>query len=396
MSGASVHDGASASEPGVDGSGAQPQGDAVSGASGTSTDEAWQEEYLEALNTEHDDAILFVARHLVDVGTATSARGVAVDLAGMEVELRGPDGTVRHRIDFPEPLPDPAWVNGAMMGLLGQARAADPDAPLTSVELEIADLNGIRTYVTQVVATAEVNPKLRQLTLGGGDLARFDPASPDAFVYLLAPPPGRTELTIDTSFTWEQVALMPPEEQPVGAYYTVRRWRPEVAEVDLLVVLHDDAGPGAAWASTAEAGAPAALWGPRTHYEPPAGTDWLLLVADETALPGAASIIEQRPEGMPVVVVAEVGDESVRQELPEGPDVTVHWVHRDGAAPGTSLAIVDAVRALEWPAGTPYVWGGGESRIFTRIRKHLRNERGLPREAVSLVAYWRHATGAAS
>ena len=43
---------------------------------------------------------------------------------------------------------------------------------------------------------------------------------------------------------------MPPEEQPVGAYYTVRAWRPEVAELDILFVLHGD-GPASAWAARA-------------------------------------------------------------------------------------------------------------------------------------------------
>lgn len=41
-------------------------------------------------------------------------------------------------------------------------------------------------------------------------------------------------------------------------------------------------------------------------------------------------------------------------------------------------------------AGT-YVWGGGESRSTTGVRRIVRNQWGLPRDAVSLVAYWRHA-----
>ena len=41
--------------------------------------------------------------------------------------------------------------------------------------------------------------------------------------------------------------------------------------------------------------------------------------------------------------------------------------------------------------GATYVWGGGESRIMTAIRKHVRRGWGLPREQVSLTPYWRHA-----
>jgi NADPH-dependent ferric siderophore reductase len=75
--------------------------------------------------------------------------------------------------------------------------------------------------------------------------------------------------------------------------------------------------------------------------------------------------------------------------------VEVTWLHRDGAPPGTTDLLADAVRALPWPGGTPYVWGGGESRAMTAVRRHVRREVGLAREAVTLVAYWRHAAHAA-
>ena len=82
-----------------------------------------------------------------------------------------------------------------------------------------------------------LHPHLRQITFGGGDLATFSPAGPDTFLYLLLPPPGRTELTIDQSFSWEAHAQLPDEDKPVGAYYTLRHWRPVVQELDMLCVL---------------------------------------------------------------------------------------------------------------------------------------------------------------
>ena len=44
---------------------------------------------------------------------------------------------------------------------------------------------------------------------------------------------------------------MPDEEKPLGAYYTLRAWRPEVLELDMLFVLHGDSGPSSAWAARA-------------------------------------------------------------------------------------------------------------------------------------------------
>jgi NADPH-dependent ferric siderophore reductase len=180
----------------------------------------------------------------------------------------------------------------------------------------------------------------------------------------------------------------------LGAYYTLRRWRPEAQELDILCVLHADAGPASAWAERARPGDPVALWGPRTAYTPPPGTDWYLLVADETGLPAVAAILESLPDGTTARVFAEVASEDERQQLPESPSFEVTWLHRDGAPAGTTTLLADAVRAMPWPGGTPYVWGGGESRTMTQVRKYVRRSIGLDRAAVSLVAYWRHAAHA--
>ena len=208
---------------------------------------------------------------------------------------------------------------------------------------------------------------------------------------MLAPPPGRSELTIDAGFTWEQYATMSPDERPVGAYYTVRRWRPETAELDMLFVLHGIEGAAAAWAARAEEGDPVALWGPRSAFDPPADTDWFLLVADDTGLPAVAAILESLPGGTPVRIVAEVDGEDDQQPLPFVEGVEVQWCYRHGAPAGTTTLLVDAVRSMAWPTGNAYAWGGAESRCITAVRRHVRTERGLRPEAVSMTGYWRHA-----
>ena len=267
--------------------------------------------------------------------------------------------------------------------------------PLPEAERAMQEIDELRTFLTNVVAVREVHPHLRQITFGGGDLSTFSPAGPDTFLYVLLPPPGRRELTIDQSFSWEAHAQMPEEDKPVGAYYTLRRWRPEEQEIDMLFVLHGDTGTGSAWAGRARPGDPVALWGPRTAYDPPPDTDWYLLAADETGLPAVAGILESLPEGTVARVFAEVDNPGERQELPTGSSFDVTWLYRDGAPAGTTTLLADALRAMPWPGGTPYAWGGGESRAMTAVRRYVRQEVGLSREQVSLVAYWRHATHAA-
>jgi NADPH-dependent ferric siderophore reductase len=251
------------------------------------------------------------------------------------------------------------------------------------------DYDAIPTHVTRVVAAERIGPAFRRLTLGGGGLERFASIAPDEFVYVLLPPPGRTELTIGTDFSWTGYYVMAEADRPIGAYYTVRAHRPDAGELDVDVFLHDEPGPASGWAATAAPGDPVALWGPRTAWRPPPDVDWWLLAADETALPATARILEALPPGAVVRAFVEAADEQVAATLPAGPQVQVTWLPRHHAHGPHDGRIADAVRAAALPPGRPYAWGGGESRGMTALRKHLRREVGLAREQVSLLAYWR-------
>jgi len=349
---------------------------------------------IERFNADFADTVLMVTRNLGGFPEATDCELVGIDPEGLDSKVTDPAGVHDLRLDFNIPVEVPDHLTSALFDLIERARDASGDTGQTSAEREAAALAAIGTHLTEVVAVSDVHPHLRQITFGGGDLATtFDPVGPDCFFYVLLPPPGRTELGIDQTFTWEAHARMPVEDQPVGAYYTLRAWRPEKAELDIWMVLHgegDHAGPASSWAARAQVGDKVALWGPRTAFHPPDGTDHLVLVGDETGLPAIAGIIDWMPDGMTATVLAEVAEESERQELPSRAGVDVIWLHREGAEAGTTSLLADAARALPPLPESTYVWGGGESKAMTAVRRHVRNDRGLDRESVALVAYWRH------
>lgn len=221
-------------------------------------------------------------------------------------------------------------------------------------------IEAIPTHVTAVAGTEQISDRFVRVTFRGG-LDGYRPLGPDQFVYLLLPPPGREELTIGTDFRWSLYDAMPEADRPVGAYYTVRQHRPEAGEIDCDVFLHDPAGPASSWAAAVQPGAPAALWGPRTAWSPPADTARWLLVADETGWPAQQAALEVLPDGADVITLLDRPDR-----------------------------LLDAVRGLELdPVGT-YAWGGAERRAMGAIRRHLRRERGLAREQVSMTPYWTH------
>jgi NADPH-dependent ferric siderophore reductase len=352
-------------------------------------------ELLPSLNTDYEDSLVFVARVLAGRRSATAARVTALDRNGADLLVTDPTGEHQERLVYANPIDDPTELTTELFGLVVRAREVSGEEGTTSAERVMAEMRGIRTFVTEVAAVEDVHPHLRRITFAGGDLAGFAPLGPDTFLYLLLPPPGRTELTVDQSFSWETVGDMPEGDQPVGAYYTVRAWRPERAEIDMLFVLHGDVGPASAWAHRARPGDPVALWGPRSAYHPPPETDWHLLVADETGLPAIGAICESLPPGAKVQAIVEVTDEYDELPLDCAADVDVRWIHRGSAAVGTTTLLVDAIRELAFPEGEQvYAWGAGEIRAMNELRDHLRRTRGLAKHQVSVLGYWRHSNHA--
>lgn len=244
----------------------------------------------------------------------------------------------------------------------------------------------IPTHVTTVLQTTPLGNGFVRVTFGGG-LDRFRAVGPDQFVYVLLPPPGRRDLTVDTTFSWSDHHTMSEKDRPVGAYYTVRHHRPASGEIDCDVFLHEPAGAASAWAAAAAPGDVAALWGPRTAWAPPQPTDRYLLVADETGIPATAAVLESLPTGSDVTALVEVSDPSDAASLPES---VTRVLRPPGCEAGTTDVLVDEVRSLDLRVEGLYAWGGAESGAMRDLRRHLRRVVGLERSHVSMTPYWRH------
>ena len=301
-------------------------------------------QFLEQLNDDFEDSLLLVGRVLGDCRDVTAVVVCAVDRHGIDARLTTPGGERDLRLDFAQPLTEVADLTMQAFGLVTRARARSGEAGSTSAERAMAEIAGIRTFVTSVRAVAEVHPHLRRITFGDGDLTSFAPLGPDTFLYVLLPPPGRAELTVDQGFSWDAYQQMPEADRPVGAYYTLRHWRPAEAELDLLFVLHGDGGPASRWAARARPGMPVALWGPREAWNPSA-RDRLVPAGRRRHGPAGRRRHPRAPARRHHRDGGRRGGGSRRaQDLPQRPGVTVTWCHRHGAAPGTIPLLVDAVQ----------------------------------------------------
>lgn len=345
--------------------------------------------FLDLLNGHYPDSVLFIGRVMGGVPDATGAEVVDVDLDGFDLLMTTPTGRQEVRVGFGSPAPEPEALTIAAFALLKEARARSGESGQTSAERAMAEVGSIRTMITSVAAVRDIGPHLVEVTFAGGDLETFEPLGPDTFLYLLFPPAGQ-RLVIDQSFSWDTYRAIPTDVRPMGAYYTLRRWRPQAAELDIHVVTHGDEGNVSPWTRRAKPGDPVALWGPRTAWSPPTDTTNYLLVADETGLPMVAAALEDLPAGVPVEVVVEASAPTDWPELPERDGLTLTWLDRGDEPPGTTMLLADRVASLDIDPEGLFAYGGAESRAMNALRRHFRKTLGCRREQVSMVNYWRH------
>lgn len=162
--------------------------------------------------------------------------------------------------------------------------------------------------------------------------------------------------------------------------YTPRRFDAARGELTLDFALHEG-GVATDWARRARPGDPLTVGGPRGSMIVPADYDWHLLLGDATAAPAMARRLEELPSGARVIVRAAFADLAILGG-PWRASVDLRTVASDAA-------LVDVAREAALPAGEGYVWAAGESAVMARVRDVLYGERGHPRTAGRVAAYWK-------
>jgi NADPH-dependent ferric siderophore reductase len=242
----------------------------------------------------------------------------------------------------------------------------------------------LRAGVAEIVRVAGLTPSMSRFTLAAPELADFGVEQPGEIVTLGWSAPGRP-LVLPTR-GWR---FPPGTGDQHWRNYTVRAHDPAQATIDVVFFVHGDDGRASAWARRARPGDRIGFAGPRVHFEPRPEAGWTLLVADETGLPALLAILEALPRGHRTLALAEIAGDGERQPVATAADVELRWLARGGRPAGTTTVLPDAVRDLPLPRGAGQVWGGGEALAMRRVRDTLR-ERGVPREAMKVLGYWKH------
>ncbi|WP_028047353.1 siderophore-interacting protein [Cellulomonas sp. URHE0023] len=243
-------------------------------------------------------------------------------------------------------------------------------------------------FVAEVVRTEKISETMVRLVVGGPGLAGFQPSPhADSYVKLMFLPAGTPRpLGPDGRLDLDAVrAALPPDAQPRQRSYTVRAFADGELTVD--VVVHGDEGVAGPWAECATIGDEVLVVGPGGAWSPDPTAASYLFAGDASALPAIAVALERlAPDAVGHAVVEVHGPEDeIPLAAPAG--VLVHWVHQGFGVPG--LGLIDSVAALP-PLPQPVsAFVHGEAGSVRELRRHLRNERGVARDQLSVSGYWR-------
>lgn len=304
----------------------------------------------------------------------------------------------------------------------------------STTETRTAPMPAWRPFRVTVARRQQLSPSFVRITFTGGDLDEFGHDGPDQRVKVYLPCAGGTVPELSPTHWYSHFRQADPATRGFVRTYTIRAVRAAAREVDIDVALHGVDGPASAWATRAMVGDEVALIGPnRSHgdchgheWKPPIGARDVLVAGDETALPAIAGILDSLRSSSEcpqrVRVVLEIPDPRDALDLPMPEHAEVTWLPRrrsDGTIAGNGELLVDAVRSSSFGVDRPvasadasavdtvdidlevlwevaasatspvYAWVAGEAGAVKTIRRHLVNDRGIDKGAVTFMGYWR-------
>jgi NADPH-dependent ferric siderophore reductase len=245
----------------------------------------------------------------------------------------------------------------------------------------------VQQHDLTVASTEWLGPHLVRVALRGDSLAEFpDNGCTDSYVKLFFADPA---LGLVPPYDLARLReTLPPEQRPVVRTYTVRQVDRGARRLAIDFVTHGDTGIAAPWAAAAGPGDRLVISGPGGAYAPRTDVPWHVFVGDLSAVPAIGAALEALPAGARGVALLEVGDAADVVDLPTEAAVDVRWLVNPEPADAGFLAA--ALQEADRPddsrrPGGVQVFAHGERESIKAVRAVVRD---LPREDVSISAYW--------
>ncbi|WP_373987718.1 siderophore-interacting protein [Duganella sp. BuS-21] len=162
--------------------------------------------------------------------------------------------------------------------------------------------------------------------------------------------------------------------------FTPRSYNNEKRELTIEFALHAT-GAASDWARQAAPGQSALVAGPRGSMIIPMDYAWHVLAGDASALPAIRRRLEELPAEAQVQVLV-AGPEAAALSFDSAAQVSLQR-YDDGQA------LLTAIRAMALPAGVGFFWFAGEASVAAQVRDAVFGDKGHPREAARISAYWK-------
>ena len=337
-------------------------------------------------NDVNDDSLLLIAKYYLSEHEIQKTQIKDITQKEISLVLKTAEEEKIKRVKFPQEVKDSVEVSNFFYFCLSQARAKAPeDYPKTRLEKQIERTLNLETYITKVKTKKVISSNIIEITFEGG-MSNLPDLKNDAFMYFIVHKDINHKYP--KGFSMEDFRKMnATEDCPYSAaYYTIRSFRKN--EIDVWFVLHDHPGPLAKWAEEAEKNSEVAIWGPRTTFTPPADTDNYLFIADETAQPAVLASIENLKHNAKFTCLFETQDQSSRFEY-EDNENSIEWIYRGDQKAGEGTKLLEKINQISRDPKNLYVFGAGEAKQISKIRKTLKRNLNLNSDQMSFTGYWR-------
>ena len=341
---------------------------------------------MDVYNDRHSDAIILLTKYYFEVDEVIESTLSSFDEEKFTLTVRTESENILKDIKFKtEPL-NSNEAAAYLLECLDQARKKAPkNVPKTRIELEIERNKNLKTYFTSVSGTKKISSNIVEISFKNG-LDDLPDIKNDAFLFFIIPKFKKDKFPEGFSMSNYRAMVGKEDQKFFGAYYTIKKFKEN--EIYVWFVLHEHPGPLADWASNVQVGDTVAVWGPRTSFQPPKNTTNYLFIADETAQPAVLASIKNLSHREKYICIFETQDTHSQYQYDLG-NGHIEWVYRDSDKPGGGKKLMNRINELDIDIKDLYIFGAGEGKQMSNIRKLLKKKYPLRSNQMTLTGYWR-------
>ncbi|MDN3682462.1 siderophore-interacting protein [Vibrio tapetis subsp. quintayensis] len=235
---------------------------------------------------------------------------------------------------------------------------------------------GFNMRMTQVHNIIDLSPHMRRIILSGSDLNDFPVGQESAHVKIVLPSPGQIKPKLGFSFGMKKRMRS----------YTIRAFDDITKQLTLDFAVNDHQGLATGWASNAQIGDYLGIAGPGKAKYPDYLADWHLLIADLTALPALAAILEKLPESAQGQVLVQVPSLADRQEVKIPIGINLKWViNSDPSQP----KLLEELESITWQSPNPAIFVAANAQQVKGIRQYIQKNRNYNSDKSYFSGYWK-------